>query len=84
MDRINGLEKLARLARKDKPPTTDVSARVLVRIMEHRPAPVLPLSLFAAASAVAAAVVLLLAISGWISPADPMPELFSPLEVLVL
>ncbi|KPJ60983.1 MAG: hypothetical protein AMS15_06175 [Planctomycetes bacterium DG_23] len=84
MDTLKGLEELARQARMEEAPATNVSSRVLIRIMERRPSPILPLSLFAAASAAAAALVLFFGLSSWLSLSDPMRELFAPLEMVVL
>lgn len=84
MDRLDAVEELARLARMEAAPATDVSSGVLARVRSRRPSRALPLTLVAAASLAAAAIVLFLAFSAGSSPADPMRELFAPLEALTL
>ena len=84
MDALKAMDELARAARKDPVPKTDVSGRVLMRNRSGRPGPVLPLSLVAAAAAAAAALILFFALTnGGFSP-EPMSEFFEPLEVVML
>jgi len=84
MDELDAVEKLAELARLEDAPATDVSAGVMAEIRRTQPSPLLPLSLVAAASIAAAAIVLILALSGGSPAPDPMIELFAPLEMVTL
>ena len=82
MDELEAIEKLARQARAEQPPEVRVGAAVLETIRAGRPVRILPLSLVAAAAAVAAGVVLTLAVHAWTSEAvDPQSALFPSLEV---
>lgn len=84
MDTLRGLDELARQAKIEQGPATNVSSKVIVRIMGRRSSPMLPLSLFAAAAAAAAVIVLFFGLSSWLSLSDPMSALFAPLEMLLL
>ena len=84
MDTLKAIEALAGHARQEKPPATDVSAHVLARIRDREASSVLPLTLFAAASAVAAAVIVFLAVSAWAASADSLVALFDPLQMVTL
>ena len=82
MDELEAIEKLARRAREERPPETHVEAAVLKGIRAGRQVRILPLSLVAAAAAVAAGVVMTLAVHAWTSTAaDPQSALFPSLEV---
>jgi len=86
MDELEAMENLVRRARQERPPATDAAAGALRRIRAGagRPVRILPLSLVAAASAVAAAVVLALAVQAWTASADPQAALFPMVEVASL
>ena len=84
MDELKALEELARQARKEEPPVRGVTARVLAEIRSRRRFRVRPLSVFAAASAVAASVLLAVAVHYWTSAPDPLTELCASFEVTEL
>ena len=81
MDTLDGIEQLVACAREEDAPAPDVSGRVLQLIGSGRRFQNTGLSLYAAASAVAASVALFFAVDCWISLNDPMMELFAPLQV---
>jgi len=81
MDALEAVERLARKAREERVPETDVSQRVLMRLGRPVSPRVAPLGWVAAVAAVAAAAVLIVALNSWISPSDPMMDLFTPLQV---
>jgi len=80
MDTLEGIEQLVACAREEITPAPDVSARVLKLIASGRRFQNIGLSLYAAASVVAASVAVFLAVNCWISLNDPMMELFAPLQ----
>lgn len=83
MDSLHAVEKLAKVARRERPPTTNVSAQVLMHIrLAERPA-TRPLVWLAAASLAAAAVALFLAVTVSTAP-DPVRAFFDPLEAVIL
>lgn len=86
MDDLEAVENLVRRARQERPPATDAGAGTILRIRGRRgdPVRILPLSLVAAAAAVAAAVVLTLAVHAWNASADPQAALFPTVEVAAL
>lgn len=84
MDELSAIEELARRAREEEPAVRGVRARVLAEIRARRRFRVWPLSILAAASAVAASVILAFAVYYWTSMPDPLTELCSSLEVTEL
>jgi hypothetical protein len=52
------LEDLSARARREKPPTVDVSSRVVLRLSREAPAQAWPMALLASSAVVAAAIVL--------------------------
>ena len=84
MDPLGSIQKLAERARLDEAPTMDVSAAVLARIAPRRVPRVLPLSLFAAASAAAAMIVMAIGLYYWLGEPDPMTEYLAPLQMVSL
>jgi len=84
MDELEAIERIAVQARKEAPPPVGVSGGVLRRIQMPRRSNVLPLSLFAAASAAAASVALAVGVYSWMKASDPMAQLFAPVQVGLL
>ncbi len=85
MDTLNSIDSLAQRAREEAPPNVDVSARVLMAIRARQASSrILPLSIVAAVSAVAAAVIVVVAVTALTGAADPMMELFVPLESVTI
>ncbi len=84
MDTLEFIKKLALIARQDSGPEVDVSGRVLWQIRSARTLKVAPLTFFAAASAIAACLVLFFTIHSWIYMSDPIMEFFTPLQETLL
>jgi len=84
MDPLEALERLADQARKEAVPDFDVSARVLASVGDGPARRVLPLSLFAAVSAVAASIILAVGIYSLLAEPDPLALLAAPLQGTVL
>ena len=84
MDILEALKKLARLAREEEPPKTDVSAHVLMQIREEDEPVTAPLWVLAASSAAAAAAVAGIAAYTWVSWNDPLIGFFSPFHMVML
>ena len=82
MDPLDAIEKLASQARREGAPSVQVAGAVLTRIRAaHRPR-LLALSIFSAATAVAASLILAAGIYYWLAGGDPMDELLPTLQVL--
>ncbi len=75
-DPLKFLEDLSARAREEKPPSVDVSSRVLLRLQEEPPAPAWPMALVASGSAVAAIVVLSLSLPLFEMIRDPWSIFF--------
>ena len=84
MDALKAIEKLAAAARQEEPPVGPVRTAVMARIARARRRWIWPLSLFAAASAAAALVILAVGLSTGPNGADPLAELSMPFEVTTL
>ena len=89
MDILKMIENLAVQARKEKTPITTtkthISNQVLARIIEIQSnSRILPLSIFAVGSAIAACIILFLGFTKFTSTGDPIMEFFKPLELLQL
>jgi len=81
MDPLEALEKLAAEARKETPPVGSVRGRVLAKIRTPRGSPLLPLTVLAAGSALAASALLAVGMHFLRAARDPLVELFTPLQV---
>jgi len=82
MDELEAIEQLVGRARDETPAVGSISGRILTRIRQAAPSRVIPLSVFAAVSAVAATIALALGAYLWLSASDPMmTELCAPLQV---
>jgi len=85
MDAFRLIDKLFAAAAGETFAEVDVSRKVMRIIRtgdEVRPVlTVVPLSVFAGLSAVAASIVLFMAIQAWTAMSHPMAELFSPAQV---
>jgi len=84
MDELRAIEKLAEAARKEQPPVGPVGTAVMARITAARRARLRTLSLFAAASAVAASLVLIFGLLLGNGSADPLTQLCLSFEVTTL
>lgn len=84
MDELEAINKLARLAREERVPVTDVSARVLMRIQVGQEPSLAPFWIFAAGAAAVAAGVAGLAVPAWISWNDPLVDLFAQFQMVML
>lgn len=85
MNDLNALDTLARHARRERPPTVDVTDRVMACL--PRPVPArrnLPLIVLTAASGAAAAVVAVIASQTWLELQNPLVELWRSMEGLAL
>lgn len=82
MDTLEGINKLARQAREEKPPHFNVADQVLkqIRSEETEAFSFTVFDLFAAASAVAASVVGYFSIGAWRFIASPLMQFFAPLQ----
>jgi len=84
MDELEAIEALARQARLEEPSVGSVRSRVMSHLRPPRTVRVGPLSLFAAASALAASIVLAVGMWLWLTGSDPMAELCAPVQVGLL
>lgn len=82
MDTLKIIEKLAKAAQNEASPAFDVSAYVLgqMRTVQVQKANLLPFEFFAALTAVAASIVIVLSVSAWQSIVNPMAQLIAPLQ----
>ena len=82
MDTLEGINKLARQARKEEPPYFDVTDQVLKKISseESETFSFTFFDLIAAVSAVAASVVGYFSIGAWRFIASPLMQFFAPLQ----
>lgn len=83
MDILKIIDELALQARRERVPATDVSSRVLQRIAVSRKNPCRVLTLFAAASSLAACLILYFGLRSWMAN-DLEAELFAPMKPVVL
>lgn len=81
MDELEAVERMIRRARQDRPPARDVTGAVLAGIRAARPAGILPLSVVAAVTSLAAAAVLALALHSGVLESDPQAALYPTVEV---
>jgi len=84
MDTLDAMEALARQARREPPPKTDVATQVLMRIRSEETFPIMPLSVFAVAAMTAAAAVVAIALYSWAALNDPLMEIFASFEMRIL
>ena len=83
MDPLRSVENLAVRARLDSAPSIQVRNEVLARISKPSPfSRLFPLSVFSAAAAIAASVVLAAGVYYWFAGSDPMAELVVPLQMV--
>jgi hypothetical protein len=75
-DLFKNLEEIASRARREKPPTVDVSSRVVLRLRGEAPTPAWPMVLFASSAAVAAVVVLSISLPLIEMLTDPLSAFF--------
>ncbi|MFA6186103.1 MAG: hypothetical protein WC770_02670 [Phycisphaerae bacterium] len=82
MDTLKTIEKLAKAARSEALPAFDVSSYVLgqTRMVQVQRANLLPFEFFAALTAVAASIVIVLSVSAWQTIINPMTQLIAPLQ----
>jgi hypothetical protein len=80
MDTLKFIENLFFESRNENGPDVDVSEKVLWRLRSVRELRVAPFTLFAAASAVAASLVLFFAIHSWNYMNNPIMEFFVPVQ----
>ena len=81
MDELEAIERLALKAREERPPVAGVGAGIMARVRAPRTVGIVPLSLFAVVSAIAASVALAVGMYFYFKASDPMTQLFAPLEV---
>lgn len=82
MDTLKTIEKLAQAARSEASPMFDVSGYVLgqMRMVQVQKANLLPIEFFAALTAVAASIVIVLSVNAWQTIINPMAQLIAPLQ----
>jgi len=81
MDELEAIEQLVTRARCEAPQVGSISGQIAARIRQTAPSRVIPLSVFAAVSAVAATIALALGAYFWLTASDPLTELYAPLQV---
>ena len=81
MEPLDAIESLARRARLEAAPATDVDAARLIRAVRVEPMRLVPLAWTAAAAAIAASVVLAMALRANVATADPVSSLFTPTQL---
>ena len=86
MDALEGLDRLARRARKESTPVFGVADKVWLRIRSEgsQPITLIPLGVFGGLSAVAASVILALVVEFWKYMSSPVMELVAPLPEIRL
>jgi len=84
MDPLDAIKELALRARRETAPSVHVSGAVLARIRAAQEPRLLPLSIFSAATAVAASMILAAGIYYWLAGGDPIDELLPTFQVLGL
>ena len=80
MDTLKFIENLFFESRNENAPDIDVSEKVLWRLRSVRELKVAPFTFFAAASAVAASLVLFFTIHSWNYMNNPIMEFFTPVQ----
>ena len=84
MDILKIIDKLVLRATNEVVPTVDVTGQVLWRLRAQgleQPVPIVPMSIVAGLSAVAASIIIFLAINAWLALSNPMMELYRPVQV---
>lgn len=86
MDTLKIIEKLVNKAKTETAPVVDVADRVMLQLQvrAHETLRMVPLSVFAGASAIAASIILFLAFNAWMSMQDPMNAFYGPVEVATI
>ena len=86
MDKLNGIDRLAREAAREPTPLFDVAGNVMSRIRDERRESVslVPFDIIAAVSSAAALVILVLIINFWLYITSPLMELFPSLQEVAL
>ena len=82
MDTIKIVEKLAKIAQKEKIPQIDVSKTVMLEIaaLRQETAGFLPFEFFAGISAIAASIIMFFSIHAWQYMVNPLLQLFVPFQ----
>ena len=80
MDTLKKIERLFEQARLGEPPVFHVGDRVMADLGALTPPRLLPLSVFAGLSAVAAVIMFLLSVQAWNYLNSPLAELLTPLQ----
>ena len=84
MNELEAIEKLVARARQETPAVDPIADGILAR-MHHSPPPrIIPLSVFAVVSAVAATIAMAIGAYFWLASPDPLTELYAPLQVGLL
>ena len=84
MDTLKKLDQLFRLARQADAPVFHVSDHVIAHLGQRDMASLIPLSVFAGISAVAATVLFMLAVNAYQTLNGPLMELITPLQETAL
>jgi hypothetical protein len=84
MDELKAIEKLVARAQQESPAVNSIADGILSRVHHSPPPRIIPLSVFAAVSAVAATIALAIGAYFWMATPDPLTELYAPLQVGLL
>lgn len=83
MNEVEWLKQMADRAGQDAPPRIDVTAAVLRELRSSPRQEQGPLAVFAAVSAVAAAIVFTVAVQAWQDLGDPLAAMMSSINVVM-
>ena len=84
MDELKAIEKLIAQARREPVAVNSIAGGILSR-MHHSPPPrIVPLSVLAVVSAIAATIAMAVGAYLWMASPDPLTELYAPLQVGLL
>lgn len=84
MDSLDFFDKAVRLAKDERSPRSDVSAAVLSRISRGSDTALRLTKYFAAATGLAAAAIIIIAVSTWPDSGIPLDELYQEFDLLLL
>ena len=84
MDEMKAIEELVARAQQESLAVNSIAGGILSRIHHSPPPRIVPLSVFAVVSAVAATIALAIGAYIWMSSPDPLIELYAPLQVGLL
>ncbi|MCP4379033.1 MAG: hypothetical protein GY794_23025 [bacterium] len=84
MDELKAIENLVARAQQESPAVNSIADGILSRLHHSAPPRIIPLSVFAAVSAVAASIALAIGAYFWMATPDPLTELYAPLQVGLL